>query len=163
MDAAVGDVHRWGRSLAEFDTDPVLKLGLKRIDETLKETLALVESRRARATAAMNEMYLVLSFFLVFQGGVMNLLASKANASKCNYAWYPAALSTVAFLAVLGVVHDKFRDYHDLKRKRQNAESAANVCNPCNSSLPSFLRVCLMFCRVSATCIELLTNSYLLP
>ena len=127
----VEDVRRQAQSLKEIRDEPEFEASLKRWDENLKLILTRIESIRARAQAAKNEIYLLISFYLVFQGGVMNVLASKANAKKCEYALWLSLLSIVALFGVVVSVHDKFHEYHEMKKKRQIEEKESRVSDLC--------------------------------
>lgn len=132
----VSDIGREARSLVQIQSKPELRLSFKRWEESFKLLQTSIESKRVRALAAKNEMYLLGSFYFVFQGGLLNIVITKATTLQCLPDSVTFALSTLASIAILCSVHDKFHDYHRAKCRLNKAESESRVNDPC----PIFFR-----------------------
>ena len=114
-------------SLVQIQSKPRLRLSFKRWEESFKVLQTSIESKRARVLAHKNEMYLLISFYFVFQGGLLNILISKADTLKCFHTVVVLPLCVLATVAIIRTVHDKFHDYHRMKLRLENAISESRV------------------------------------
>lgn len=141
MATVVGDLGREAMSLVQIESKPLLKLSFTRWEESFKVLQTSIESKRARVLAVKNEMYLLVSFYFVFQGGLLNILISKADTLKCSQTVVIFVSSLLATIGIICSVHDKFHDYHRMKLRLENAISESRVNFPRPNSIKSSLHV----------------------
>ncbi len=133
--------------LSQIEEHPVLKLMLKDMENQAAAIARKIERKETRTFVVKNEIYQLLTFFVVFQGVVLTAVA-QASTLKCRHWWAPFTLSLIASAMTFVGVYQKLETFRQVKDDFENERFNFSV-NGLNFFLSSVLclKVCCMYQR----------------
>jgi len=105
--------------LSQIEEHPVLKLMLKDMENQAAAIARKIERKETRTFVVKNEIYQLLTFFVVFQGVVLTAVA-QASTLKCRHWWAPFTLSLIASAMTFVGVYQKLETFRQVKDDFEN-------------------------------------------
>lgn len=105
--------------LIQIEEHPVLKLKLKDMENQAAAIARKIERKETRTFVVKNEIYQLLTFFVVFQGVVLTAVA-QASTLKCRHWWAPFTLSLIASAMTFVGVYQKLETFRQVKDDFEN-------------------------------------------
>jgi hypothetical protein len=119
--------------LSQIEEHPLLKLKLKDMENQSAAIARKIERKETRTFVVKNEIYQLLTFYVVFQGVVLTAVA-QASALKCRHWWAPFTLSLIASAMTFVGVYQKLETFRQVKDDFENERFNSSV-NGLNFSL----------------------------
>jgi hypothetical protein len=119
--------------LSQIKEHPLLKLELKDMENQAAAIARKIERKETRTFVVKNEIYQLLTFYVVFQGVVLTAVA-QASALKCRHWWAPFTLSLIASVITFVGVYQKLETFRQVKDDFENERFNFSV-NGLNFSL----------------------------
>jgi hypothetical protein len=116
--------------LSQIEGHPLLKLMLKDMENQAAAIARKIERKETRTFVVKNEIYQLLTFYVVFQGVVLTAVA-QASTLKCRHWWAPFTLSLIASVLTVVGVYQKLETFRQVKNDFENERfnSAVNGLN----------------------------------
>ncbi|CAM6006902.1 unnamed protein product [Sphagnum balticum] len=105
--------------LGQIEEHPLLKLKLKDMENQSAAIARKIERKETRTFVVKNEIYQLLTFYVVFQGVVLTAVA-QASALKCRHWWAPFTLSLIASAMTFVGVYQKLETFRQVKDDFEN-------------------------------------------
>ncbi len=106
-------------SLTQIEEHPLLKLKLKEMEKQAAAVAKKIGRKETRTFVVKNEIYQLLTFYVVFQGVVLTAVA-QASALKCRHWWAPFTLSLLASAMTFVGVYQKLQTFREVKNDLEN-------------------------------------------
>lgn len=119
--------------LSQIKEHPLLKLELMDMENRAAAIARKIERKETRTFVVKNEIYQLLTFYVVFQGVVLTAVA-QASALKCRHWWAPFTLSLIASVMTFVGVYQKLETFRQVKDDFENERFNFSV-NGLNFSL----------------------------
>ncbi len=119
--------------LSQIEAHPLLKLMLKDMENHAAAIARKIERKETRTFVVKNEIYQLLTFYVVFQGVVLTAVA-QASTLKCRHWWAPFTLSLIASVMTFVGVYQKLETFRQVKDDFENERFNSSV-NGLNFSL----------------------------
>jgi hypothetical protein len=132
--------------LSQIEGHPLLKLMLKDMENQAAAIARKIERKETRTFVVKNEIYQLLTFYVVFQGVVLTAVA-QASALKCRHWWAPFTLSLIASVLTFVGVYQKLETFRQVKNDFENERFNSSV-NGLNFSLFCALFESLLYVSV---------------
>jgi hypothetical protein len=105
--------------LSQIEAHPLLKLMLKDMENHAAAIARKIERKETRTFVVKNEIYQLLTFYVVFQGVVLTAVA-QASTLKCRHWWAPFTLSLIASVMTFVGVYQKLETFRQVKDDFEN-------------------------------------------
>jgi len=119
--------------LSQIEGHPLLKLKLKDMENQAAAIARKIERKETRTFVVKNEIYQLLTFYVVFQGVVLTAVA-QASMLKCRHWWAPFTLSLIASAMTFVGVYQKLETFRQVRDDFENERFNFSV-NGLNFSL----------------------------